>query len=38
MNPYFFADGRIVLNVIVLDITEQAKIKSYYYKQVKPQG
>jgi hypothetical protein len=27
MNPLFFADGRIVLNVIVLDITEQAKIK-----------
>jgi hypothetical protein len=28
MNPTCFADGRIVLNVIVLDITEQAKIKS----------
>jgi hypothetical protein len=24
-EPHVFADGRIVLNVIVLDITEQAK-------------
>jgi hypothetical protein len=31
----FCVDGRIVLNVIVLDITEQARNEEYYYKLVK---
>jgi hypothetical protein len=32
MEPHVFDDGRIVLNVIVLDITETLKEWRVYYK------
>jgi hypothetical protein len=39
LNEPMFCWWSYCLNVIVLDITEQAKKKwRYYYKQVKPQG